>query len=92
MKVLRRKIFFLRSSKIANGSISTLKEVIDFYAAGGRNIVSGNWQGDGRKNPLKSQFIKGFTLSPEEKDDLIAFLKTLTDQQFLSDPQHGVEQ
>lgn len=73
-----------------DGSIGSLAEVIDFYAAGGRNITKGEYQGDGRSNPLKSQFIKGFVLTKEEKADLIAFLKTLTDQTFLSDPQHVI--
>jgi len=73
-----------------DGSIASLSEVIDFYAAGGRNITTGKLQGDGRDNLLKSQFIKGFVLTPEEKSDLIAFLKTLTDPSFLSDPKHIV--
>lgn len=73
-----------------DGSIATLSEVIDFYAAGGRNITAGKYQGDGRNNLLKSKFVKGFTLTVEEKGDLIAFLKTLTDQTFLSDPQHVI--
>jgi cytochrome c peroxidase len=73
-----------------DGSIASLSEVIDFYATGGRNITTGEFQGDGRNNPLKSQFIKGFILTPEEKSDLIDFLKTLTDQTFLSDPTHIV--
>jgi len=73
-----------------DGSIASLSEVIDFYAAGGRNVIAGKHQGDGRNNLLKSKFIKGFTLTVEEKDDLIAFLKTLTDQTFLSDPQHVI--
>jgi cytochrome c peroxidase len=73
-----------------DGSIATLSEVIDFYSAGGRNITSGEYKGDGRENPLKSQFLKGFILTVEEKDDLIAFLKTLTDPTFLSDPQHVI--
>jgi cytochrome c peroxidase len=73
-----------------DGSLENLSEVIDFYAAGGRNITEGTNKGDGRNNPLKSKFIKGFTLTAEEKSDLIAFLKTLTDQTFLSDPQHVV--
>jgi len=73
-----------------DGSIASLSEVIDFYAAGGRNITAGKYQGDGRNNPLKSKFVKGFILTKEEKDDLIAFLKTLTDQTFLSDPQHVI--
>jgi cytochrome c peroxidase len=73
-----------------DGSIASLSEVIDFYAAGGRNVITGESQGDGRNNPLKSQFIKGFILTAEEKSDLIEFLKTLTDQTFLSDPKHVV--
>ena len=73
-----------------DGSIASLSEVIDFYAAGGRNITTGEFKGDGRSNPLKSQFIKGFILTDEEKTDLIEFLKTLTDPTFLSDPQHVV--
>jgi cytochrome c peroxidase len=73
-----------------DGSMENLSEVIDFYAAGGRNIAAGKYLGDGRKHLLKSQFIKGFTLTIEEKGDLIAFLKTLTDRTFLSDPKHVV--
>jgi len=73
-----------------DGSIASLSEVIDFYAAGGRNITSGEYKGDGRENSLKSQFLKGFILTVEEKDDLIAFLKTLTDPTFLSDPKHVI--
>jgi cytochrome c peroxidase len=74
-----------------DGSIKSLSEVIDFYAAGGRNITSGEFAGDGRNNPLKSKFIKGFDLTTVEKEDLINFLKTLTDQTFLSDTKHVVE-
>jgi len=73
-----------------DGSITSLSEVVDFYAAGGRNITEGSFKGDGRSNPLKSKFIKGFTLTVEEKEDLINFLKTLTDHSFLSDPQHVI--
>lgn len=69
-----------------DGSIATLDEVIDHYAAGGRTIKSGPHAGVGRTNPLKSSFIPGFTLTREERGDLIAFLQSLTDQGFLSDP------
>jgi len=72
-----------------DGSIATLSEVLDFYAAGGRNINSGNLQGDGRLNKLKSPFIKGFTMSEQDKSDLITFLETLTDKKFLSNPEHA---
>jgi cytochrome c peroxidase len=72
-----------------DGSVSTLAEVIDIYAAGGRNIESGAYQGDGRANPMKSQFVKGFELTPEEKQDLLAFLDTLNDETFLTSLKHG---
>jgi len=72
-----------------DGSIATLSEVLDFYAAGGRNITSGKLQGDGRLNKLKSPFIKGFIMNKQDKKDLIAFLQTLTDKTFLSNPEHA---
>jgi len=72
-----------------DGSIATLSEVIDFYAAGGRNIESGEFKGDGRINPLKSRFMKGFELTEEEKQSLLDFLNTLTDQTFLNNPEHS---
>jgi len=69
-----------------DGSMTSLSEVLEFYAAGGRNIISGKHQGDGRLNPLKSVFIKGFEMNEQDKLDLIAFLETLTDQSFLTNP------
>lgn len=69
-----------------DGSIATLNDVIDHYAAGGRTIAAGPNAGVGRTNPLKSSFVPGFALTPEERADLIAFLSSLTDEQFLSDP------
>lgn len=70
-----------------DGSIQTLDEVIDHYAAGGRTIKTGPYAGDGAKNPYKSAFIKGFQLSAQEKSDLIAFLESLTDTEFTNNPQ-----
>ncbi len=69
-----------------DGSAATLEEVIAVYEAGGRNIATGPNAGDGRTNPFKSGFIHGFTLTDEERADLIAFLESLTDEHFLSDP------
>lgn len=71
-----------------DGSVATLSEVIDIYAAGGRNVEHGQYQGDGRVNVLKSQFIKGFVLTAEEKQDLLEFLNTLTDEEFLTTEKH----
>jgi cytochrome c peroxidase len=69
-----------------DGSIETLEEVLDHYAAGGRTIESGPNAGDGSENPLKSQFIPGFVLNSDEKLAVLAFLNALTDKEFLSDP------
>ena len=69
-----------------DGSIATLDGVIDHYAAGGRTVEAGPNAGVGRDNPLKSGFITGFTLTAQERRDLIAFLEALTDDRFLRDP------
>jgi cytochrome c peroxidase len=69
-----------------DGSVATLDEALDHYAAGGRTIPSGPDAGDGSKNPLKSELINGFTLSPGEKSDVVEFLKSLTDEELLKDP------
>lgn len=72
-----------------DGSIATLSEVIDHYAAGGRTIASGANAGIGRDNPNKAPSVHGFAITPEEKRDLIAFLETLTDSAFLRNPAHA---
>nr|WP_189767307.1 MbnH family di-heme enzyme [Thalassotalea marina] len=72
-----------------DGSLATLEQVIDFYAAGGRLLTSGKFAGDGRNNPLKSQFVRGIEMTEQEKQDLLAFLLTLTDEQFLTNPAHA---
>jgi cytochrome c peroxidase len=66
-----------------DGSIATLREVIEHYARGGRLIESGPYAGDGRLNPLKSGLIRGFTTTDEEIDAVIAFLQSLTDESFV---------
>ena len=73
-----------------DGSIATLPEVIDMYANGGRLIGSGPQAGDGRLHPFKSPFVSGIAeLTAEEKADLLAFLASLSDSHFLSDPRYG---
>lgn len=66
-----------------DGSIATLEEAIEHYAAGGRTIHSGTFTGVGSSNPLKSTFVKGFKLTQREKQDLLAFLHSLTDETFI---------
>jgi cytochrome c peroxidase len=68
-----------------DGSIPTLEGVLDHYAAGGRAIASGPHAGNGHDNPNKDPLIGGFLLSPQDRDDLVAFLKTLTDEAVLHD-------
>jgi len=60
-----------------DGSVETLDEVLDHYANGGRA---------GSSSPLKSEFVSGFVLSNTERSDVIAFLHSLTDRGFLTDP------
>ena len=69
-----------------DGSIATLEEVLDHYASGGRLIESGPNAGDGSKNPNKHSLVDGFFISEQEKQDLIAFLRTLTDENLLTNP------
>jgi cytochrome c peroxidase len=59
-----------------DGSVESLMQVIDFYANGGR--------GTGVSSPFKSPFIKGFNLTADEKNDLLVFLQSLTDEAFLT--------
>ena len=67
-----------------DGSIGTLEAVLDFYAAGGRDVGNGLYAGDGRLNPYKDERISQIMLSGDDKADLVAFLKTLTDTGFVT--------
>jgi cytochrome c peroxidase len=69
-----------------DGSVATLEDALDHYAAGGRTIASGPYAGDGSKNPFKDDLIGGFQLTAQDKSDVIEFLKSLTDETFLHDP------
>ena len=67
-----------------DGSIATLEEVIDHYARGGRLVREGPLAGDGALNPFKRELMPArFSLTDQEKLDIIAFLKSLTDWNFL---------
>lgn len=76
----------LTSPYMHDGSVNTIEEVIDIYANGGRYNTSGIYIGDGRINKHKDALIKGFTLSQEEKNDLLHFLNTLTDSTIFTNP------
>jgi cytochrome c peroxidase len=70
-----------------DGSVATLADVITNYARGGRLLEGGEHAGDGRLSPFISEFVTGFELSNEERDDLLAFLESLTDESVLTDPE-----
>ncbi|MBK7763682.1 MAG: c-type cytochrome [Bacteroidetes bacterium] len=55
-----------------DGSFKTLEAVINHYNSGGYSHAN------------KSSFIKPLGLSEQEKNDLVAFLKSLTDYQFIN--------
>ena len=70
-----------------DGSVETLGEVLDIYARGGRLVKEGPHAGDGANNILKSEYVRGFNLSKGDKQDLIEFLKSLTDYTFINNTQ-----
>lgn len=72
-----------------DGSIATLRGVIEHYASGGRTIESGPYAGDGSANPLKSGLVRGFDVSEEEMAAILAFLNALTDETFINNPAHS---
>lgn len=72
-----------------DGSLDSLHEVIEHYAAGGRTIHAAAHAGNGSENPHKSEHVRGFAISRQEKEDLVNFLESLTDHSFVSDPRFG---
>ncbi len=57
-----------------DGSLPSLRAVIEHYDSGGSN------------HPNKSRFIEPLGLSEEEKENLILFLEALTDSSFITNP------
>ena len=55
-----------------DGSMESLDEVIDHYDTGGNNHMN------------KSELLKPLNLTNNEKQDLLAFLESLTDQKFIT--------
>lgn len=62
-----------------DGSLQTLEEVVEHYNSGGAN------------HPQKSNMLKPLNLSKTEKAALVAFLHTLTDQSFATNPMWNAE-
>jgi cytochrome c peroxidase len=69
-----------------DGSAATLEEVLDHYAAGGRTIPTGPYAGQGHGNPYRDVRMTGIVLTLQNRQDLIAFLRSLTDTELTRDP------
>lgn len=57
-----------------DGRFQTLEEVLNHYSAGGHNVEN------------EDVNIRPFPLTEQDKQDLIAFMKTLTDTSFVNNP------
>jgi cytochrome c peroxidase len=57
-----------------NGSLTTLDAVLDHYSAGGRH-----------RGPNTDRRLRPLGLTPDERRDLVEFLRALTDREFLTD-------
>ncbi len=66
-KVATLRNIALTGPYMHDGSLGSLEAVVDHYASGGSN------------HRLKSSLITGFSISAQEKVDLISFLEALTD-------------
>jgi cytochrome c peroxidase len=62
-----------------DGRFETLEEVIEHYNSGGHASAT--------VDPLMKNIGEGLLLSPTDKQALLAFLRTLTDEEFLNNPQ-----
>jgi cytochrome c peroxidase len=69
----------LTSPYMHDGSLSTLEQVVEHYNSGGKN------------NPRKNMLIKELGLTETEKKELVAFLKSLTDDRFVSNTKFNNE-
>ena len=57
-----------------DGSLASLEQVIDHYAR------------SGRKHPHQDSRLRPLALWQTERADLVAFLRSLTDPEFVADP------
>lgn len=63
-----------------DGRFETLEEVIDFYSDEIQESPNSSWEW------IMGTEFEGFDFSEEEKDNLLAFLHTLTNEEFITDP------
>ena len=73
-----------RAPYMHDGSMATLEAVIDRYASGAPTLAAKD-----RFSPLKDARLRGFAISGDERNDLISFLRALSDDAFAADERHG---
>ena len=81
-KVTTLRNIVLTPPYMNDGSIKTLEEVINHYNNGLKESTT-------LDPALRFTKEKGLMLTPQDKADLVAFLKTLTDYTLLSDPKYA---
>jgi cytochrome c peroxidase len=81
-KVITLRNIALTAPYMSDGTIQTLEEVIDHYNIGLKESTT-------LDPALRFTKEKGLMLSPLDKADLVAFLKTLTDYTLISDPKYA---
>ena len=69
-----------------DGSAETLEDALSVFESGGRKILKGEWKGDGRKNVHKNNLISGYSITDEERLQLVHFLQSLDDSSILTNP------
>lgn len=69
-----------------DGSVATLEDVMAVYQDGGRVIAEGPHAGDGRGNPNLDSGLGGMSLDADDTAAVVAFMRALTDDEFLADP------
>jgi len=69
-----------------DGSVPSLRDAVIHYAAGGRNWGDPTGSTRTDRNPHQSEDVRGFEFDEAEIDALVAFLESLTDWAFVSDP------
>ena len=69
-----------------DGSVPSLRAAVLHYAAGGRNWRDAGGSGRAAANPHQSEDVREIGFDETEVDALVAFLESLTDWAFVSDP------
>jgi cytochrome c peroxidase len=76
----------LTAPYLHDGSVDTLEKAVALHADGGRVFGPGPYAGDGRASPYKDPLIDQIRVTAQDQADLVAFLRTLTDEDAVARP------